>query len=160
MYRLLHIFGNYILCFILFFYQISPLYAALNTSAGNIIIDGTTNTKLDTAQNGVPLINIAAPTSLGVSHNKVLVLISPRCTIRDSKEFSINRNIWCYNEYGEKEWEVENRLISMDCENKKAIDPYTGFWKEGGKWMVHTFGGFVGDLDVETGKVINWHWKR
>ena len=69
-----------------------------------------------------------------------------------------NRNIWSYNEKGEKEWEIEARCKSMG--ENEFVDPYTGFYKEEEKIIVTTFDGFYGELDVETGKVKDWKWSR
>ncbi|MCX5781095.1 MAG: hemagglutinin repeat-containing protein [Elusimicrobia bacterium] len=46
------------------FYQTAPSFAAL------IAADGTTNTTIDSTSNGTPMVNIAAPNSAGLSHNK------------------------------------------------------------------------------------------
>lgn len=91
--------------------------------------------------------------------NCLLVLISPRCDIRDKTIFDINRNIWCFNEEGEKVWEVEDRLVSMQCTGYE-VDPYIGMGIKEEGIMVRTFGGFYGYLDIKTGKVANWKWSR
>ena len=91
----------------------------------------------------------------------VLIVI----TIRSSaKTFNLNRNIWCYNEKGEKEWEIMDMFESEEMKNKDTVkyrvEPYTGIWKEEEKIKVSTFGGFTGVLDIKTGKVSNWSWSR
>ncbi|NQY20673.1 MAG: filamentous hemagglutinin N-terminal domain-containing protein, partial [Campylobacteraceae bacterium] len=40
------------------------------TQAKNLTPDGSTNTKIDKSRTGIPIVNIANPSSLGLSHNK------------------------------------------------------------------------------------------
>ena len=62
---------KFILIYVLTF--LPPLNLASNSAYANnlpIAVDGSTNTQIDTAANGVPIVNIAAPNSGGLSHNK------------------------------------------------------------------------------------------
>ena len=61
--------AKYALIFLLAFFQLLFLAQSYANDLP-IIPDGTTNTKLDSAANGVPIINIAPPNSSGLSHNK------------------------------------------------------------------------------------------
>ena len=49
--------------------QISTMSPTITTGGGNITVDGSTNTGMDRAQNNVPILNISAPGSTGVSKN-------------------------------------------------------------------------------------------
>ncbi|MDA9231337.1 hemagglutinin repeat-containing protein [Rickettsiales bacterium] len=48
----------------------SMMNSSVSTSAGNITVDGTTNTGLDKSQNNIPIVNIASPNGSGLSHNR------------------------------------------------------------------------------------------
>ena len=62
---------KYSLAVSLFFTQ--PL-TTLSIANANLplVVDGTTNTQIDKAANGVPIVNIAAPNVGGLSHNKFI----------------------------------------------------------------------------------------
>ena len=94
----------------------------------------------------------------------LLIVVDFFSDIKDINVLNLNRNIWCYNEKGEKEWEIMDMFESEEMKNKDTVkyrvEPYTGIWKEEEKIKVSTFGGFTGVLDIKTGKVSNWSWSR
>ena len=90
---------------------------------------------------------------------RLLVTVGTRLIERDRPGYNRNRNIWCYNAQGEKIWEIEDRLLSMKCEGYE-VDPYVGIKDYGDRVLVRTYGQFIGELDIETGKVSNWRWER
>ena len=93
------------------------------------------------------------------------------------KGYTGTRNIWAFNEKGEKLWEIEDANESLihqrilegyprekfyeeDGITSKAYTPYTGFnigkQQHVGKIFVTTSSNFTAELDIKTGKVFDW----
>jgi len=75
------------------------------------------------------------------------------------------RSIWCYDSSGKKFWEIEDAHWSVCRQKKKKypyqIDKYAGMHqRDDGVVLVYTWGGFTGELDIETGLVSNWMWSK
>ncbi len=95
------------------------------------------------------------------------------------KGYDGSRNIWAFNEQGEKLWEIEGAVESVVRQRiEKEGFPRERFYKDGvlragydtyvalgqgksgteyeGRVGAGTFGGFSGEVDIKTGKVSHW----
>ena len=107
---------------------ISYSLIVLPLNAADIQTDGTTNTTLDTAQNGVTVVNIANPNANGLSHNKFTNynVSSQGLILNNSKDTTVNTQLSGYI-YGNTNLTSNAKTIlnEVTSTNRSTLQGYT-----------------------------------